>query len=120
MKDKLDIRIGNAKDAARDFVEAWHRAERDESEETTDTRLYFENLETLLKALTPRRWTLLRTLRREGPMSVRALAQILSRDYKNVHGDVRELERVGLLSRTEEEHVMVPWETIVAEVKLAA
>lgn len=62
----------------------------------------------------------LRRLRQEGPLTVRALSKALGRDYKNVHTDVRALEHVGLLSRDKDERVLVPWDTVVAEVTLAA
>jgi len=70
--------------------------------------------------LTPTRWTLLRFLRREGPMSIRGLSKGLTRDYKNVHTDVKELERVGLVAPGTEGKVMVPWDTLLAEVRLEA
>jgi predicted transcriptional regulator len=53
-------------------------------------------------------------------MTVRALAKALERDYKNVHTDVRVLERVDLLSRDRDRRVLVPWDAVVAEVTLAA
>jgi predicted transcriptional regulator len=95
------------------------RAERGEKMKA-EHRLYFENLETLLKTLTQGRWVLLKTLRTKGPMSVRALAKELGRDYKNVHTDVRRLEEVGLVGRTKEENVEVPWDTVEAQLRLAA
>ena len=63
---------------------------------------------------------MLKTLRKRGPMSVRALSKELGRDYKNVHTDVRLLEEVGLVGRTKEEKVEVPWDTVEAKLRLAA
>ena len=77
-------------------------------------------LSTLLRVLTPARWNLLQILRKEGPMSVRLLAKVLKRDYKNVHTDVGQLERIGLVARTQEGQVMVPWDTVVAQISLDA
>ena len=82
--------------------------------------LNFENLEVLLKTLTPGRWKLLKKLHANGPMSIRALANDLGRDYKNVHTDVRRLENVGLVSRTKDDRVMVPWDIVEARLLLAA
>jgi len=48
------------------------------------------------------------------------LAKGLKRDYKNVHSDVGELERIGLVARTQEGQVMVPWDTVVAQISLDA
>jgi predicted transcriptional regulator len=106
-------------ESAKRFTDVWHKAERGEKVERQDL-LTFDDLETLLGILTPARWSLLRRLRREGPMSVRALSKLLTRDYKNVHTDVRELEHVGLITRTKDEQVIVPWDIVVAEVRLEA
>ncbi len=57
-----------------------------------------------MKTLSPGRWILLKKLRKKGPMSIRALAKELNRDYKNVHTDVRTLERVGLIEATDKKN----------------
>ena len=83
-------------------------------------RLHFENIEVLLKTLTPGRWTLLKQLHAKGPMSIRALANDLGRDYKNVHTDVRRLENIGLVGRTKNDQIKVPWDIVEARLMLAA
>jgi predicted transcriptional regulator len=75
----------------------------------------FERMETLLKVLTPNRWVLLRTLRRHGAGSIRALSQLLNRDYRGVHADVTALIEAGLVERLENGKVTVPWSRITAE-----
>ena len=119
MKKEIQIGAGDATNTAKGFIDAWKRAESGEKMKA-EHRLYFENLETLLKTLTQGRWILLKTLRIKGPMSVRALAKELGRDYKNVHTDVRRLEEVGLVGRTKEEKVEVPWDIVEAQLRLAA
>lgn len=101
------------------FVDAWQRAERGEQSET-EVHLNFEDLSMLLSVITPRRLEVLKTLRQAGPMSVRALAKTLGRDYKNVHGDTRALEEVGLLERTESGTLQAPWDVIDAHLSLVA
>ena len=120
MSSKIKIGIGKAKESAGKFIKTWHDAEKGRVPKVAEEFLLFEDLETLLSALTPRRWALLKVLRHEGPMSVRALAKQLRRDYKNVHVDVNTLENLGLITRTKDSRVKVPWETIIAEMKLAA
>ncbi len=120
MKRKIKIHIGNAEEPAKRFLDAWHQAARGKIPGVPEERLAFEDLETLLRMLTPRRWALLKELRREGPRSVRALAKVLGRDYKNVHADVKTLVRLGLITRTGHGEVLVPWESVVAEMRLAA
>jgi len=119
-KRRIAISIKGERETAQEFLEAWRRAERGRAAEQPIERLYFEDLATLLKTLTPRRIDALRTLSERGPQSVRALARLTRRDYKNVHRDTALLERVGLVSRTADGRLVVPWKTIVAEIKLAA
>ena len=118
MEKQIEIGIGDPISTTTGFIDAWKRAEL--GEEVEVERLYFENLEILLKTLTSGRWRLLRKLRAEGPMSIRALAGVLERDYKNVHTDVRCLEKVGLIERTEASQIEVPWDILEARLKLAA
>jgi predicted transcriptional regulator len=61
---------------------------------------YFTSLEAeaARKVLTPRRLELLRAIRRDRPASISQLAQLLGRDFKNVHADVTALTRYGLVS----------------------
>ncbi len=101
------------------FVDAWQRAERGEKI-NTEVHLNFEDLSMLLAVITPRRLEVLRTLRQQGPMSVRALATTLARDYKNVHADTRALEEAGLLERTESGTLQAPWDVIDAHLSLVA
>ncbi len=119
MKKEIQIEIGDSSNTAKGFIDVWKRAERGEKVEAEE-RLYFENLETLLKTLTSGRWELLKTLRAKGPMSVRSLANELRRDYKNVHTDVRRLESIGLINRTEGDKIEVFWDTLEARLRLAA
>ncbi|MBW1780943.1 MAG: MarR family transcriptional regulator [Deltaproteobacteria bacterium] len=119
MKKQIRIGVGDTAGTAKGFIEAWRRAESREKLEV-EQRLYFENLETLLKTLTTGRWVLLKKLRTSGPLSVRALAKELGRDYKNVHTDIRRLERMGLIVRSKDNKIEVPWDIVEAELRLAA
>ena len=87
-------------DAARGFVDAWHRAERGES--FHERHLAFESWDALARVLTGKRMELLRHVRRHKVASIRALAKALSRDYSNVHADVQALCAAGLLEATED------------------
>ena len=119
MKKQIKIGIGDSATTAKDFIDAWKLAERGEKVQEKN-RLHFENLEVLLKTLTPGRWTLLKKLHANGPMSIRALANDLNRDYKNVHTDVLRLENVGLIDRSEDDRIRVPWDIVEARLLLAA
>jgi predicted transcriptional regulator len=119
MKKQIKIGVGDAATTAKEFVDFWRRAESGEKVEE-EQRLYFENLEMLLKTLTTGRWVLLKILRENGPMSIRSLANELDRDYKNVHTDVGKLEYIGLIDRTEDGEIRVPWDVVEARLMLAA
>jgi predicted transcriptional regulator len=75
----------------------------------------FESMELLLKVLTPNRWTLLRSLRKQGPCSIRSLSHLLKRDYRGVHADVVTLLDAGLIERSDDGKIAVPWSRITAE-----
>lgn len=118
---KQHIHIGTeAPDRGFDrFIDAWQRAERGE-QPRVESHLNFEDLAMLLSVLTPRRLELLKAVRQQGPLSVRALATVVARDYKNVHTDARALEDVGLLERTEAGTLHAPWDVIDAHLSLVA
>jgi len=92
--------VGGAmeEEASRNFIGAWHRAERGES--FHERHLAFESWDALARVLTGKRMELLRYVRRHNVASVRALAIALERDYSNVHADVKALASAGLLEAT--------------------
>ncbi len=74
----------------------------------------------MLKVLTPQRLEVIKVVHEVGPVSVRALAGRMKRDYKNVHHDLQVLERVGLVTRSGDGRLTAPWKKIIAEIALAA
>jgi predicted transcriptional regulator len=115
----IRIGIGDFDEATSRFAAVWKSAQK-ARRRPPEERLTFADLATLLRTLTPRRWALLRDLRRTGPSSVRALSQAQERDYKTVHTEVKELERIGLIARDAHGRILVPWSRIAAELELAA
>ena len=73
----------------------------------------------LFSELTPARVDLLDSLRRAGPCSVYALAKAADRNYSNVHTDVARLEELGLIERTDEGSIHVPYESVEILLPLA-
>ena len=86
---------------------------------TPDFHLSFESARTLFSELTPARVDLLDSLRRAGPCSVYALAKAADRNYSNVHTDVARLEELGLVERTLEGSIHVPYESVEILLPLA-
>jgi predicted transcriptional regulator len=97
---KVKLTVGGAmeEEASRRFIGAWHRAERGDT--FHERHLAFENWDALSRVLTSKRMELLRYVRRNDVVSIRALAKALQRDYSNVHADVKALSGAGLLEST--------------------
>lgn len=83
-------------------------------------RVYFHDVKTFLKYITPKRFELLDSLHHNGATSVRALAKLLNRHYKNVFDDVKLLEQIALVEKDETGLYSVPWDEVSATFKLAA
>lgn len=60
--------------------------------------LYFNSVEELRRVLTDKRVELLKLIRSKKPGSIKELATIANRDFKNVNADVHLLTRLGLLT----------------------
>jgi predicted transcriptional regulator len=82
-------------------------------------RLSFESAGVLFADLTPARVELLDTLRRVGPCSVDALARAAKRDGSDVLGEVGRLQELGLIERTDDGSVPVPYEAVEIVLPLA-
>ena len=73
--------------------------------------LSLPSVDALFSLLTSKRVELLRALRQsDRPVSIRALAKSLQRDYKNVHGDTIALIEAGLVERDTTGQVFTPWD----------
>ncbi|MBI2959642.1 MAG: MarR family transcriptional regulator [Betaproteobacteria bacterium] len=101
------------------FRTAAHQLARARQSRTPDFRLSFESARSLFAELTPARLDLLDTLRRVGPCSIYALAKAADRNYSNVHTDVSRLEELGLIERSEDDAISVPFESVEILVPLA-
>lgn len=86
-KKTIHIGVASVQDIKSEVLAAWKAAERGEGPQGPIARLYFADAATLLTTLTPRRFELLRALRRRGPLHARALAAALKRGHKNVATD---------------------------------
>jgi predicted transcriptional regulator len=116
MPRKLEIRVGAAADALDRFEAAWNRVQEGRAMRPLAV-LSFANLPLLLRTLSPARWALLQSLRKE-PSSIYELAKRLGRDYKNVHTDVTQLAAIGLIERKGDGRVAVAWDLLRAEFPL--
>jgi predicted transcriptional regulator len=120
MKKTLLIAIRNLEQVEQETFAAFKNAENGLPGEEPINRLYFSDPSTLFSALSPRRWELLRFLRKNGPMSIKRLAADLKRDYKNVYDDVKHLSNLDLIEKQEDETINVPWDDITIQLALVA
>jgi predicted transcriptional regulator len=101
--------------AARRLTRLWRSTEKREAVEPV---VGVGSISELTALLSPKRMELLRFVADHPGLSVRALAQALERDYKNVHTDVAELEERHLLERDEAGLVSAPYDEIVIRAPL--
>ena len=103
MSKAIHVHVADSLDTIGErVVDAWRRAERGElTGDNPEIHIGFENWDTMVRTLSPKRLELLRHIHRAPAKSVRALAQALGRDYRRVHEDVEALEAAGLLDRHE-------------------
>jgi len=112
----LEIRVGPPGDALDRFEAAWNRVA--EGRKVSPLRiLTLQDLPSLTRTLTPARWAILERLKSAGPCSIYELAKRLERNYKNVHTDVTELVKLGLIERSGKTEVGVAWDAVRAELR---
>jgi len=82
---------------------AARRLDRQEEESRSgEEALYFTSIDELRQVLTDKRLGLLRLIYTAKPGSIKELAALAKRDFKNVNADVHLLARLGLLDLAEE------------------
>jgi predicted transcriptional regulator len=109
----LDVRT--PVDSMTDFARAWKTGKAQKT-----ARISFATPELLWRVLTEKRWELLKVLCGAGPVSIREAARRAERDVKAVHGDVTALLNAGVLNKTEDGHIVFPYEAVKVEFLLRA
>jgi predicted transcriptional regulator len=93
---RLNIGIRTKSERSKALREAMQRIGRGDRTEQ-EPGLYFESIEELRRILTEKRFELLLAITRHRPNSIHELAELVSRDYKNVSTDVSLLVQLGLV-----------------------
>jgi predicted transcriptional regulator len=101
-------------EAARGFVRAW-KTEKSDADVFT-----FSSPAQLFAVLTPKRWEMIERLQAIGSVSLRGLARALGRDVKRVHEDAAVLIDWGLIERTANRKIHVPFDIIHADFDIRA
>ena len=80
----------------------------------------FSSEEHLLATLNANRWAILKALTGAGPLGVRELAERLGRDVKGVHSDAQVLVNCGLIDKTNESKLSLPYDEVRLELIVRA
>src|SRR5205823_3803987 len=84
------------------------------------TFISFASIELLWKVITPKRWEMLRGMAGAGPLAIRELARRLERDVKSVNGVVSALLKAGVIERTDDGRIELPYDEIHVDFVLRA
>jgi predicted transcriptional regulator len=99
--DTLTVTFGQAdehRDAARERLRKAEAGDRSESiEQDAQFILNFEDFAEIEQLMRTSNLTLLRVIVNEQPASIRQTAEIVDRDYKEVHRNLKELESLGII-----------------------
>ena len=120
MANKAIIGITNWTQSKQELRDLAHRLKVGEAVPEADYHLNFANARQLFAELTPARLALLETLKREGPLSIYALAKAAGRHYSNVHQDIGKLMEHELVAKDEQDRVYVPWDEVTIKPTLAS
>ena len=109
--------IGNQPVAQRraDVVRAWKTGKPEAA-----ARLDFKSLQGAWTLLNTKRWRILRAMAGQGPLAIRAIARRIGRDVRAVHSDVRALHLSGVIDKTPEGQMILPYDVIRLDFTLDA
>ncbi len=93
-KEKVIV-ITDLKSSLKEFARAYEKASKGEVVER-DT-IGVSNLKELQTLLSPKRLELLKVIKEHKPRSIKELAELVKRDFRNVYRDLVILEAVGLV-----------------------
>jgi predicted transcriptional regulator len=115
----IKISLSSEEKINQEFIDAWHRAEKDEIQ-VAEEHLYFLESETFFRILSNKRIALLKLLHSLGASDIQNLSKILKRSSKNVYHDIILLKQAGLIRQDKNKMLFVPWDKINTEIALAA
>jgi len=75
-------------------------------------RLDFESLDGAWQLLSPKRRAILRTMAGQGPLAIREIARRAGRDVRAVHSDIRALHLSGVIDKTADGRMVLPYDVI--------
>lgn len=111
-KRTLVIGVRTLEAMMQEVSDIWIQSDAGNSPAAPLEAIYFGSFRLLLRALTPARLELVQAVKRHGPQSIRAIAKLLERDYRNVYADVQRMAQIGLLKKRSDSRYYVPWDNL--------
>jgi predicted transcriptional regulator len=91
-----------------------------EQRKSRKPRYSFTSAATLMRTLGGKRFDLIQALSGAGPVTIREAARRAGRDVKAVHGDVQTLLSCGVLDKTDDGKIVLPYDAVKVEFLLKA
>ena len=111
----LVIEIKSVEQSHREIVEMIERGDGDPV-----PRIGFVSYELFYKVLAPNRMAIIQMMTGAGPLSIREVARRVERDFKGVHTDVTALLENGLLTKTDDDKIVFPYDDIHFDFRLSS
>ncbi|MDD2859847.1 MAG: DNA-binding protein [Acidiphilium sp.] len=102
--DTLIIGNQSEQDIRRRVIEAWNGGEAEPA-----ARLDFGSLDDAWKVLSPKRREIMSVMAGVGPLTLREIARRVHRDVRAVHSDVHTLLRSGVIDKTDDDRLVLPY-----------
>ena len=118
----LLVTVQSNNELYREGREALEQLRRGESVDKPDT-FAFETSQLLFETFNPRTMALIETISDAQPESIRETARLVERDVKNVHQELTELERLGIIrfeTSGQSKQPVFPYEEIVISLPFAS
>lgn len=117
----LHVRVGEGDRLRREARNRIREVERGEDVEDADPVLNFESFADFARLMSEVNLQLLRAIARHEPGSIRQAAELVDRDYKDVHRNLTELEALGVIEFVQEgrsKRPVVPFDEIDVELSM--
>ncbi len=92
----VTIKVMSLEEGLKQTAIAWGKIKGGENPKSQNI-IAFSSADQMRKCLTQKRIELMQTIKEKEPQSTYELAQLTKRDIKNVRGDLKELQKVGLV-----------------------
>jgi predicted transcriptional regulator len=101
--------IGNqsAREVREHVLRAWGTGRSENA-----ARIDFVSLDDAWKLLSDKRRRIMQAMTGAGPLSIREIARRVGRDVRAVHSDMRLLQHAGVVDKTDDGRVVLPYDTI--------